>query len=54
MHTLGESAVADGEEAAGADLNWKRKHGLREPPHSFGLAFVVAPAAATGNEFSSA
>lgn len=52
MHTLGEAAAATGEEAAGADLNRKRKHRLREPPHSFGLAFVVAPAATTGNEFS--
>lgn len=54
MHTLGQSAAANGEEIAGADLNWKRKHRLREPPQSFGLAFVVAPAEATRNEFSSA
>lgn len=52
MQTLGETATANGEKETGADLKWKRKHRFHELPHSFGLAFVVAPAAATGNEFS--
>lgn len=54
MQTLRDTATVNGEKVTGADLNWKRKHRLHDPPHSFGLAFVVAPAAATGNEFSSA
>lgn len=54
MQTLRERAAVNGETVTGADLTGKRKHGLHRPPHSFGLAFVVAPAATTGREFSSA
>lgn len=52
MQTLREAAPANREKVTGADLNWKRTHRLHELPHAFGLAFVAAPAAATGSELS--